>query len=102
MSLCSPFKSEMTLVKAIFCSIFLFQVFQAACAASAPSQVPPQPDKSPSGMTASTKCDNVHFNNYYSAPEKDIKAQLNRIENRLTEMQKKMDILTGKKPNSGG
>jgi len=93
----------MVLVKAIFGAIFLFQVCQVTNAASvtnAPSQATPPPNKAPSSRTSSTKCDSVHFNNYYSAPDKDIKTQLNRIENQLADIQKKIDNLSGNNPKS--
>ena len=82
-------------VKAI---CFCILLFQAACAVSVTksntsNQVTPQPNQTPSGTT---KCQNVHFNNYYSGPDKEIKAQLLRIENQLVDVQKKIDSLTEK------
>ncbi|XP_068759382.1 microfibril-associated glycoprotein 4-like [Montipora capricornis] len=54
----------------------------------------PQPNQSLSSLTASSKCHNVHFNNYYSVPGKDdIKAQLSRIENRLEYIEGKINSL---------
>lgn len=46
-------------------------------------------------------CHNVHFNNYYSPPDNEIKARLLKIEHQLANMQKKIDSLTGKKPKLG-
>ena len=62
----------------------------------------PQPNQSLSSLTASSKCHNVHFNNYYSVPGKDdIKAQLSRIENRLEYIERKIDSLNIKNNTRG-
>ena len=54
-------------------------------------------NKTPDTSTTS-KCHNVHFNNYYSGPaNKDIKVHLLKIENQLTDLEKKIDALTGNK-----
>lgn len=53
--------------------------------------------KTPDNSTSS-KCHNVHFNNYYSGPaSKDIKAHLLKIENQLAKLEKKIDALTENK-----
>ncbi|KAJ7388266.1 hypothetical protein OS493_038873 [Desmophyllum pertusum] len=60
----------------------LFDLFQAA------NQI----------TAASSKCHNVHINNYYSGPtNNDIKAHLLKIENQLADVQKKIDAMTGNK-----
>ena len=81
-------ESEMFFVKAIFCCSLLLQ---AAHAASVTAN-----NKSPSDVTASTKCHNVHFNNYqyYSEPNKEIRAHFLKIENQLADVQRKIDALT--------
>lgn len=74
----------------VFCGSLLFQT--ASSLANASNQVVSNktPDVSPS-----TKCHNVHFNNYYSGPpNKDIKAHLLKIENQLADTQ---NVMTGNK-----
>ena len=49
-------------------------------------------------VSPSTKCHNVHFNNYYSGPpNKDIKAHLIKIEHQLADVQKKIGAMSGNK-----
>lgn len=58
--------------------------------------------KTPDNSTSS-KCHNVHFNNYYSGPaSKDIKAHLLKIENQLAKLEKKIDALTENKTTPPG
>lgn len=79
----------------LFCGSLLFQ--PASSLANASKQVVSNktPDVSPS-----TKCHNVHFNNYYSGPpNKDIKAHLLKIENQLADIQ---NAMTGNKTLSPG
>ena len=59
-------------------------------------------NKTPDTSTTS-KCHNIHFNNYYSGPaNKDIKAHLLKIENRLVNLEKKIDALTENKTTLPG
>ena len=86
----------MIFVNAIFvvlCCSLLFDPFQAASSVSnASNQI----------TAASSKCHNVHFNNYYSGPaNNDIKAHLLKIENQLADVQKKIDAMTGNKTSLG-
>ncbi|XP_066027551.1 angiopoietin-related protein 7-like isoform X2 [Pocillopora verrucosa] len=54
-------------------------------------------NKTPNTSTTS-KCHNVHFNNYYSgSASKDIKVHLLKIENQLADLEKKIDALTENK-----
>lgn len=79
----------MIFVKAIFCCSLLFQAAHAA-SVTANNKTPA------SGVTASTKCHNVHFNNYqyYSEPNKEIRAHFLKIENQLVDVQRKIEALT--------
>lgn len=84
-----------------FCVFFGSLLFQAASrGTNASNQV--TSNKTPD-VSASTKCHNVHFNNYYSGPaNKDIKSHLLRIENQLTDIQNKIDAMTGNKTAKEG
>lgn len=77
----------MFVFKAIFCCSLLFQ---AAHAASMTAN-----NKSPSAVSASTKCHNVHVNNYqyYSESNKEIRAHFLKIENQLVDVQRKIEAL---------
>ena len=89
----------MPFVKAIFSCILLFQV--AFCTVPLPTKAQPQPKQVKSGESSSTGCGNVHFNNYCSGPDKEIKAQLLKIRTQLADIQQKVDSLTGSNSNSG-
>ncbi len=91
----------MIFLDASFCLFFGSLLFQAASSATnASNQV--ASNKTPD-VSASTKCHNVHFNNYYSGPpNKDMKAHLIRIEKKLTEVQKKLDTMIGNKTTKAG
>ena len=59
-------------------------------------------NKTPDTSTTS-KCHNVHFNNYYSgSASKDIKVHLLKIENQLADLEKKIDALTENKTTLPG
>ena len=82
----------MIFAKAIFFLILLCQAAHTASVTNAAKQVTlksykPQP---------SSKCHNVHFNNYqyYSEPRKGIRAHFLKIESQLADVQKKIDALT--------
>ena len=77
----------------MFFHILLCQAAHTASVTNAAKQVTLQ-NKKP--QSASTKCHNVHFNNYqyYSEPSKDIRAHFLKIENQLVDVQKKIDALT--------
>lgn len=86
-------------VKAIFSCILFFQA--AFCTVPLPTKAPPQQKQVMSGVSSSTGCGNVHFNNYCSGPDKEIKAQLLEIRTQLADIQQKVDSLTGSNSNSG-
>ncbi|KAL9956234.1 hypothetical protein ACROYT_G037682 [Oculina patagonica] len=86
----------MIFFNASFCLFFGSLLFQEVSSATNTSNAVVS-NKTPD-VSASTICHNVHFNNYYSGPaNKDIKAHLIRIENRLTDIQKKLDTMIGNK-----
>lgn len=91
----------MIFLDASFCLFFGSLLFQAASSATnASNQV--TSNKTP-GVPSSTKCHNVQFNNYYSGPpNKYIKAHLIRIENKLTDVQKKLDTMIGNRTTKVG
>ena len=83
----------MIFVSATLCCVLLFEAAHAASVTNASNEVTPQTaNKTPSGSAYN----NVRFNNYYSGPDKEIKAELLKIGSQLTDMQKKIDTLTGK------
>jgi len=86
----------MSFVDAIFCLFICSLLFHpASSVTNASNQV--ASNKTPV-VSPSTKCHNVHFNNYYSGPpNKDIKAHLIKIENQLADAQKKLVAMTGNK-----
>ena len=89
----------MIFLSATLC-VLLFQAAYAASVTNASNKVTQsQAKKTPSASAYN----NVHFNNYYSGPDKEIKAELLKIGSQLTDMQKKIDILTKKKaPKKSG
>ena len=89
----------MPFVKAIFSCILLFQA--AFCTVPLPTKAQPQQKQVKSGGSSSTGCGNVHFNNYCSGPDKEIKAQLLKIQTQLADIQQKVDSLTGSNSSSG-
>ena len=89
----------MPFVKAIFSCILLCQA--AFCTVPLPTKAQPQPKQVKSGESSSTGCGNVHFNNYCSGPDKEIKAQLLKIRTQLADIQQKVDSLTGSNSSSG-
>ena len=92
----------MIFVNVIFCGLFYCSLlFQTGSSVSNTSKQVTS-NKTPA-ISASSKCHNVHFNNYYSGPaNKDIKGHLLKIENQLADVQKKIDALTDDKTNSSG
>ncbi|RMX37147.1 hypothetical protein pdam_00023681, partial [Pocillopora damicornis] len=81
----------MIFVKILFCLLYCSLSFKTARGQSNTAKNTPD-------TSTSSKCHNVHFNNYYSGPaNKDIKAHLLKIENQLAELEKKIDALTGNK-----
>ena len=82
----------MIFTEAIFFHLLLCQAAHASVT-NAAKQVTLQSNKP---QSASTKCHNVHFNNYqyYSEPSKEIRAHFLKIESQLADVQKKIDALT--------
>ena len=83
----------MIFAEAMFFLILLCQVAHTASVTNAAKQVTLQSNKP---QSASTKCHNVHFNNYqyYCEPRKGIRAHFLKIESQLADVQKKIDALT--------
>ena len=89
-------QSIMIFVKILFCLLYCSLSFKTARGQSNTAKNTPD-------TSTSSKCHNVHFNNYYSGPaNKDIKAHLLKIENQLAELEKKIDALTGNKTTLPG
>ena len=86
----------MIFVKILFCLLYCSLSFKTARGQSNTAKNTPD-------TSTSSKCHNVHFNNYYSGPaNKDIKAHLLKIENQLAELEKKIDALTENKTTLPG
>lgn len=83
----------MIFAEAMFFHILLCQAAHTASVTNAAKQVTLQSNKP---QSASSKCHNVHFNNYqyYSEPRKEIRAHFLKIESQLADVQKKIDALT--------
>ena len=85
----------------IFCLLCCNSMFQTLSGVNSTSKQVTS-NKTPDTSTTS-KCHNVHFNNYYSGPvNKDIKAHLLKIENQLADLEKKIDALTENKTTPPG
>ena len=82
----------MVFVKILFCLLLCSFSFQTASG-----------EKNAPDTSTSSKCHNVHFNNYYSGPaNNDIKVHLLKIENQLADLEKKIDALTENKTTLPG
>ena len=89
-------RSRMNFFNIIFCLLCCSSIFQTLRGVNSTSKQVTS-NKTPDTSTTS-KCHNVHFNNYYSGPvNKDIKAHLLKIENQPSDLEKKIDVLTGNK-----
>ena len=85
----------------IFCLLCCNSMFQTLSGVNSTSKQVTS-NKTPDTSTSS-KCHNVHFNNYYSGPaNKDIKVHLLKIENQLVNLEKKIDALTENKTTLPG
>ena len=94
-------RSRMNFFNIIFCLLCCNSMFQTLSGVNSTSKQVTS-NKTP-GTSTTSKCHNVHFNNYYSGPaNKDIKAHLLKIENQLAELEKKIDALTGNKTTLPG
>ena len=85
-------RSRMKFFNIIFCLPYCSSIFQTLSGVNSTSKQITS-NKTPDTSTTS-KCHNVHFNNYYSGPaNKDIKVHLLKIENQLADLEKKIDDL---------
>ena len=83
----------MIFVNAILCLFYCSLLFQRGYSVSSTSEQ--VTSHKTFDISTSSKCHNVHFNNYYSEPaNKDIKTHLLKIENQLADVQKKIHALT--------
>ena len=94
-------RSRMNFFNIIFCLLCCSSIFQTLSGVNSTSKQVTS-NKTPDTSTSS-KCHNVHFNNYYSGPaNKDIKVHLLKIENQLADLEKKIDALTENKTTPPG
>ena len=94
-------RSRMNFFNIIFCLLCFSLIFQTLSGVNSKSKQVTS-NKTPNTSTTS-KCHNVHFNNYYSgSASKDIKVHLLKIENQLADLEKKIDALTENKTTLPG